>query len=135
MQRIIFFDGVCPLCNHFVDFVIKRDRKKIFLFSSLQSPFAKASLPATYLSLDSIILKENNDYFLKSTAVLRVLFQLGPGWNAFAIFASIIPRFIRDIIYNFIAKNRYKIWGRNEVCRIPTADEKKLFIESFNPTS
>ena len=129
MQRIIFFDGVCPLCNRFVDFVILRDKKKLFLFSSLQSSFAKNSLPLTYQSLDTIILQENGDYFSKSKAVLRILFQLGPGWNAFSVFASILPNSLRDYVYQTIAKNRYRIWGKNEVCRIPTPEEKNRFIE------
>ena len=129
MQRIIFFDGICPLCNHFVDFVIKRDHRKLFLFSSLQSVYANNSLPITYQGLESIILKENEEIFTMSTAVLRVLFQLGPGWNAFAIFASLVPRTIRDFIYQMVAKNRYSIWGQNEICRLPTSDERKLFLE------
>ena len=129
MQRIIFFDGVCPLCNRFVDFVIQRDQRKLFLFSSLQSEHAKASLPSTYQSLDTIILKENDEYFVKSKAVLRVLFQLGPGWNVFAVFASIIPTLIRDLIYQAVAKNRYQIWGKNDFCRIPSNDEKTRFID------
>lgn len=129
MQRIIFFDGVCPLCNHFVDFVMKRDLRKLFLFSSLQSTYAKKTVPDTYQGLDTIIVQDDGQFFSKSTAVLRVLFQLGPGWNVFAVFASIVPRFFRDLIYQIVAQKRYKIWGQNEVCRIPSADEKKLFLE------
>lgn len=129
MRRIIFFDGICPLCNGFVDFVIKHDRQGLFLFSSLQSDYAKKSLPPSYQSLDTIILQENEKIFSKSAAVLRVLFQLGGFWNTLAILCSIIPQFLRDHIYDLIAKNRYSFWEQKETCRLPTQNEKKLFLE------
>ena len=129
MRRIIFFDGICPLCSGFVDFVIKRDQRRLFLFSSLQSEFAKAHLPSTYLSLDSIVLKENDQIYTQSTSVLRILFQLGGYWNALAVFSSIFPLWFRDYFYSVIAKNRYRFWGQREFCRLPTAEEKKLFLE------
>lgn len=129
MRRIIFFDGICPLCNGFVDFVIKRDQRHLFLFSSIQSNYAKNNLEATHLGLDSIILKENDQVFTRSTAVLRIFFQLGGYWNVLAVFASISPRWIRDYFYVAVAKNRYRIWGQREFCRLPTAEEKALFLE------
>ena len=129
MRRIIFFDGICPLCNGFVNFVIQRDRNGIFLFSSLQSDYAKKLLATSYQSLDTIVLQENGETFFKSTAVIRILFQLGGMWNLLALFSSIVPRFFRDLIYDFVSKNRYALWGKNEVCRRPTPLQKKLFLE------
>ena len=129
MKRIIFFDGVCPVCNGFVDYVLKKDLKNQFQFSSLQSQFAKATLLPQYQGLDSVILLENDQTFIKSTAVLRILFQLNGHWNALAVFLSAIPRPIRDFFYDIFAKNRYRIFGQNEICRVPTVKEKLRFIE------
>lgn len=129
MKRIIFFDGVCPVCNGFVDYVLKKDSKNQFQFSSLQSHYAKSTLQPQYQGLDSVILKENDQTFIKSTAVLRILFQLGGLWNALAVFLSAIPRPLRDFGYDIFAKNRYRIFGQNETCRLPSLEEKSRFIE------
>ena len=129
MKRIIFFDGVCPVCNGFVDYVLKKDFRNDFQFCSLQSQFAISNLPAIYHDLDTVVLMENDHVFSKSTAVLRILFQLGGHWNALAVFASAIPRPIRDFIYKFIAKNRYRFFGKLAVCRLPTAEEKSRFLQ------
>lgn len=128
MKRIIFFDGVCPVCNGFVDYVLKKDSKNYFQFSSLQSEFTKSHLDPQHQSLDTVILMENEQVYLKSTAVLRILLQLGGHWTALAIFASVIPRVIRDMIYDLVAKNRYRVFGKYETCRMPTAEEKARFI-------
>lgn len=129
MKRIIFFDGVCPVCNGFVDYVLKKDLKSQFQFSSLQSQFAKTTLPPQYQGLDSVVLLENDQTFIKSTAVLRILFQLSGNWNALAVFLSAVPRPIRDYFYDIFAKNRYRIFGQNETCRLPTVKEKLRFID------
>ena len=128
MKRIIFFDGVCPVCNGFVDYVLKKDSKNYFQFSSLQSEFTKSHLALQYQGLDTVILMENEQVYLRSTAVLRILLQLGGHWTALAIFASVIPRVVRDMIYDLVAKNRYRVFGKYETCRIPTAEEKARFI-------
>ncbi len=128
MRRIIFFDGVCSLCNGFVDFVIKRDSKNLFKFSSLQSGTATSVLGSNF-GLATIVFYDDGHQHIKSTAVLKILFQLGGGWTLFAIFASGIPVILRDLIYNFIAKNRYKFFGRRQTCRLPTETERKLFLE------
>ncbi len=82
-----------------------------------------------YQGLDSVTLKENDQIFIKSTAVLRILFQLGGHWNALAVFLSAIPRPVRDFGYTIFARNRYRIFGQNETCRLPSAAEKSRFIE------
>lgn len=129
MKRIIFFDGVCTLCNGFVDFVLKRDRKNQFHFSSLQSEFARKQLPIQNQGLDSVVLMEDQKVYTRSTAILRILFELGGWWNIFAVLASIFPIWFRDVIYKFIADRRYQIFGKKDTCRLPTAAEKKLFLE------
>ncbi|MBC7465436.1 MAG: thiol-disulfide oxidoreductase DCC family protein [Bdellovibrio sp.] len=129
MKRIIFFDGVCSLCNGFIDFILKRDQKKAFEFSSLQSQFARKILPPQNLSLDSIVLLEDQKVYTNSTAVLRILFEIGGGWNLFAVLASILPVWLRDRIYQTIARNRYKLFGKKDTCRLPSPEEKNRFLE------
>ena len=129
MKRIIFFDGVCSLCNGFIDFILKRDQKNAFEFSSLQSQFAAKNLPKQNQGLDSIVLLEDQKVYTNSTAVLRILFEIGGGWNLFAVLTSILPVWFRDVIYRFIAKNRYRLFGKRDTCRLPTAAEKKRFLE------
>ncbi|MBC7419371.1 MAG: DUF393 domain-containing protein [Bdellovibrio sp.] len=129
MERIIFFDGICPLCNRFVDFVIKRDKKRHFLFASLQSEQAQKLLSPQDLGLDSVILTEDKLVYQKSKAVLRILFALGGGWTLLALLLSIFPNGLRDIAYAWIAKNRYRFFGKFESCRIPRYDERKYFLE------
>lgn len=129
MERIIFFDGVCALCNKFVDEIIKKDHKRIFIFASLQSNYAKNNLPQQVLSLDTVVLSDQNKLYFKSTAVLRVFFHLGGLWTILALLGSIFPYKLRDIIYDYVAKNRYGWFGKYNTCRIPKPDEKKYFLD------
>lgn len=131
-KRIILFDGICNLCNASVNFIIKNDKKKFFVFASLQSDVAKEILlqfSAKKLNLDSIIYIENGALYEKSTAALKIAKQLRFPWPIFYLFI-IIPPFIRDKIYNLIAKNRYKWFGKKDSCMIPTPDLKSLFLDT-----
>ena len=128
---VIFFDGVCNLCNRSVQFVIKRDRAKKFRFASLQGKTAALTLPKLNISsaeADSFILLENDKVYTRSTAALRVLRELGGLWKLFYVFI-IVPPFIRDGIYNFIARKRYKWFGKREECMIPTPELKERFLD------
>lgn len=129
MKRIIFFDGVCSLCNGFIDFILKRDQQQAFQFSSLQSEFALKTVPEHHQGLDTVVLLDQGKVYTSSTAVLRILFELGGLWNVFAMLASIVPTTLRDIVYRFVAKNRYRLFGKKNSCRIPTPAEKNRFIE------
>ncbi len=129
---IILFDGVCNLCNSSVQFIIKHDKKSIFRFASLQSEFGKRIIEKFDLAnknIDSVMLLENNAIELKSTAALQIAKQLGGIYSALYVFI-IIPRFMRDSIYDFVARNRYRWFGKQESCMIPKPELKKLFIES-----
>jgi len=130
-KQIILFDGVCNFCNYSVNFIIEHDEKGIFRFASLQSDFAKSYLNKFGYStknFDTFILIERDEHFIESTAALKIAKQL-KGWvKLFSIFI-IIPSCLRDPIYNIIAKNRYKIFGRKETCRIPAPEEKAKFLE------
>lgn len=126
----ILFDGVCNLCNGFVQFVIARDPAARFRFASLQSAAAArllrdagvtASLP------DSIVLVEPGGVYVRSAAALRILRRLRFPWPlAFA--CIVVPPFIRDRVYDYIAVRRYRWFGRRETCMIPTPDLERRFL-------
>jgi len=130
-KSIILFDGVCNLCNSAVNFIIKHDKKEHFLFASLQSDAAKEILlqcPSKKTNLSSIILITNNTSYNKSTAALLISKQLSNGYHFLYNFI-IIPKFIRDAMYQFIAKHRYFLFGRKQQCSIPSAEVKHRFID------
>ena len=131
-QSIILFDGVCNLCNGAVQFVIKRDKNNQFLFASLQSVEGKKVLTENNLSPDklySFILVEDGKIYDRSTAALRVVKKLSGFWHLFYGFI-IVPGFIRNGVYNFIARNRYKWFGRKDECMIPTPELKAKFLNN-----
>jgi predicted DCC family thiol-disulfide oxidoreductase YuxK len=130
-KSIIFFDGVCNLCNNSVQFIIKRDKHKRFLYASLQSDAARDILLQFKIKnsyLDSIILVENGKLYQKSTAILKIAKELNGLWKLNYGFI-IIPKSIRDYVYGIIAKNRYKWFGKRSVCMIPTGEMKLRFLE------
>jgi predicted DCC family thiol-disulfide oxidoreductase YuxK len=130
-QSFIFFDGVCNLCNSTVQFIIKKDTKNIFSFASLQSDAARNILlqyPEESFELNSIILISSHKVYLKSSAVLRIFWKLGKGYKLLFAF-WIVPKPIRDVVYDYIAKNRYKWFGKSETCMLPNEDLKKRFLE------
>ena len=117
-ENILLFDGFCNLCSRLVNFIIKRDKKAKFLFVSLQSASGQSLLKKFGLptdDFDSVVYIRSDKYFLKSSAILHILKEMGGIWKLFFIFI-IIPNFIRDLIYKIIAKTRYKIFGRHDSC-------------------
>lgn len=129
-HRIILFDGVCNLCNGAVNFVIQRDTSNIFKFAPLQENAGTVLLKKYAISfqkLDSIVLIENDKVYVKSSAALRIARKMSGLWPLFYV-CVVIPRFIRDGVYDFIAKNRYKWFGRKEQCMIPTPDFREKFL-------
>ncbi|MGG0414224.1 thiol-disulfide oxidoreductase DCC family protein [Peribacillus simplex] len=128
---IIMFDGICNLCNHWIHFVINRDPNGTFKFLSLQSELARSIIASHNLNnkqLDSIILINKEQIFTESTAILHILIKL-TGPIKTLILLWIIPKLIRDKGYRFIAKNRYRWFGKKSSCMIPTQDIKNRFIE------
>ena len=127
-SQVIFFDGVCGLCNGFVDFVISADKKNKFLFSPLQSEYASKELPLEMTrDLTSVVLLKNGKTFRKSEAVLEVLGDLGGVWKISAV-GKILPVGMSNLVYDMVAENRYRLFGKKETCRLPSADERKKFI-------
>ena len=134
-ESILLFDGHCSLCNGAVDFVLKRDTRKKLLLASIQGPagqevLKKYELPPSYL--DTLVLVEEGKVYLGSTAALRVARLLGGGWPLF-YGLIIIPKGIRDRIYQWISEHRYQWFGRRNTCRMPTADESVHFLNEDHP--
>ncbi len=128
---VILFDGICNLCNGAVNFVIRNDRNEILRFTSLQSNTGSNIMKQFDIDSpdpDSFILVYQNKVFNKSTAALMVLKLLG-GRFALAYGFIIVPRFIRDGVYNIIATNRYKWFGKKESCMIPGKKISHLFLD------
>ncbi|MDZ4700677.1 MAG: DCC1-like thiol-disulfide oxidoreductase family protein [Rhodothermales bacterium] len=130
-HALVLFDGVCNLCNGSVHFVIDRDPESYFRFAALQSEAAKPALAQCGRDagvLDSIVLIEEGQCYTRSSAALRIARRLSGGWPV--VYAGIIiPRVLRDAIYDFIARNRYRWFGRTEACRIPTLDLRARFLD------
>ena len=129
-HSIILFDGVCNLCNGAVNFVIKRDPGNVFKFTPLQEKQGVLLLKKHAIDaqeLDSIVLVENKKVYTKSSAALRIARKLSGLWPLFFVLL-IIPRFIRDGVYDFIAKNRYKWFGKKKQCMIPTPGLREKFL-------
>jgi len=128
-MNIIFFDGVCHLCNGYINFLVYFDSQKKMLYSPLQGKKATEILSAEQrFNLKSILYYKNGKVLEKSTAVIESLSDISVYFLAFKML-YIIPEFIRDFVYDLIAKNRYKLFGKNEFCRIPTAEEKKYLLD------
>ncbi len=123
---VIFYDGICGLCNRSVHFIIRHDKKGIFRFATLQSQYAKDIL-GEKIAFDSFILYHNHKLFKRSTAAIYALSMLGLGWKLLLI-AWIIPAFIRNVVYDFIATNRYKWFGKLDACPIPKPEWRDRFI-------
>lgn len=130
-KKIILFDGVCNVCNGFVQFVIKRDRKNIFQFASLQSDIGKKLLQERnidFKSIDSVILIDLGvAYYIKSDAALEIGQQL-KGYRTLSKFLQLIPSKLRNIVYDFIARNRYAWFGKRKDCMVPTPEIKSKFL-------
>jgi len=129
-HKIILFDGVCNLCNSSVNFVIKHEKPNTFRFAALQSEIGQQLLKKHQLNhqdLDSIVLIDREKSYIKSTAALHISKSLKGLYPLF--FACIvIPTFIRNWVYDFVAKNRYKWFGKKERCMIPTPALKDKFL-------
>lgn len=135
-QAVILYDGYCKLCSRSLQFVIRRDRKNKFSYVSLQSEQGAALISEMAKDkqyADSIVYYDGENFYQRSTAVLKILRRLKRGWQFFYIF-MLVPRVLRDLVYNFIARNRYDWFGRRNDCYIPDnqAHSKKIHTTAEN---
>lgn len=132
-RDVILFDGVCNLCNGAVDFILDRDPAGNFAFASLQSDAGQEILSHHGLSTDnfnSLVLVKNERVYQKSRAALEIAARLKGGWPLLQVF-RIVPGFIRNGVYDFIARNRYRFFGKRESCRFPTPEIRSRFLEGL----
>ena len=129
-KHIIIFDGVCNFCNYWINFIIKRDKNDHYMYAALQSEAGQKimnELGISNSSPETVILVDSDKFYFKSTAVLRIIKNLSGPIKIFYPFI-ILPEFFRDFIYGIVAKNRYKLFGIKESCRVPTKEERKKFL-------
>ena len=125
---ILFFDGVCNLCNASVDFVIEHESSSVLRFSSLQGETAVKHIgEAKAAALSSLILWKEDRIYERSDAALEVARYLRPPWRWLSVF-KIVPRPLRDLLYDWIARNRYRWFGKKDTCRVPTPAERERFL-------
>jgi predicted DCC family thiol-disulfide oxidoreductase YuxK len=129
-KGVVLFDGVCNLCNGWVRFVVRRDPKAHFIFAPLQSSLATELLVERDNSaspgLGSILLVERNRVYSRSSAIIRIAGYLTGAWKLVRVFA-LIPRPLRDMFYDYVARNRYGWFGRTEACQLPTPETAARF--------
>jgi predicted DCC family thiol-disulfide oxidoreductase YuxK len=128
---VILFDGVCNYCNSMVNFIIRQDKKRKFRFAALQSNAGQQVLDQYHLAsnhLDSFILVDGGKTYQRSTAALRLYNKLPWYWKWSQVF-WIVPKFLRDGVYDFIARNRYKWFGKKEQCMVPTVQVRERFLD------
>ncbi|HEX7926436.1 MAG TPA: DCC1-like thiol-disulfide oxidoreductase family protein [bacterium] len=127
---IICFDGVCGLCNRFVDVLLRLDRRHVLRFAPLQGSTARARLPAGVTTgVDTVVLLDDAGVHQRSDAVLRILGHLGQPWRGLAWLGWAVPRPVRDCLYDAIAARRYGWFGQRKTCRLPTVEERNRFLD------
>jgi predicted DCC family thiol-disulfide oxidoreductase YuxK len=127
----ILFDGVCRFCNGSVNFVLRHDREDRFTLAPLQSDAGRRLLAAHGLNeghTDSFVLVKGGKAYIKSTAALMVAGGLGFPWHLLKVF-MIVPRFMRDALYDWVARNRYRWFGKNDQCMVPDEKVRRKFLE------
>lgn len=128
IRGIVFFDGVCGLCNRFVDRLLAVDTDGVLRFAPLQGTTAQDRLPAGLADeLNTVVYLRDGVVLTRSDAALRILMDLG-GWLKLHGAWFIVPRSLRDYVYDWIARNRYRWFGKHETCRLPTPEERTRFL-------
>lgn len=129
-HALVLFDGVCNLCNGFVNFIIDRDPKGYFKFAALQSEEAQPYLEDLGLqddALESVVLIEGGEAYRRSTAALQIARHLEPPWPLFYVLLA-VPLPIREAVYKWVATNRYRWFGKRDQCRVPTPEFRSRFL-------
>ncbi len=132
-DHLVFFDGVCNFCNASINFIMKHDKNGQFRFAPLQSDLAKKKLPHFGIdpgNMETFVLLESEQVYTRSTAALRIARKLNGLWPLL-YGLIIVPPFIRNFVYDFVARNRYRWFGKMESCRVPTAEERSRFVDAL----
>lgn len=127
-KKVVLFDGVCGMCNRSVNLLMSIDARNLLLFSPLQGEFAAREAKEDAKDLQTILFFDNGKIYKRSTAVVRILTQLGGVWSIARIFL-LFPSILRDTVYRWIANNRYKWFGKSDACRLPTKEEREKFLD------
>lgn len=127
---IVFFDGVCHLCNRAVDFLLRVDRRGVLRFAAIQGETAGAVLPPLREAPEvwAMFYADGSGVYEASDAVLRIGRRLGGAWALLAAVAAIVPRPLREAAYRLVARNRYRWFGRRDSCRLPASGERERFL-------
>jgi predicted DCC family thiol-disulfide oxidoreductase YuxK len=131
-EPIVFYDGVCGLCNRMVQFLLKRDINDRLRFASLQSEFAAKVLSRHGIDptdLDTLHVFDNDRVLNRSDAILRAGRELGGFWAVLATMGKVVPRPLRDLVYRFVATNRYRVFGKYDTCMLPSPQHRKKFLD------
>ena len=136
-MTILLYDGVCGLCNRLVQFLIKRDKRGALQFASLQSDFAakvlgRHGIDSTDLDTFHLVInyeQPGERVLSRGDAVLRAWRELGGFWKALAVIGQVVPRALRDLLYRFIARIRYRVFGKYETCMLPEPNQRSRFLE------
>lgn len=129
LPAVVWFDGVCGLCNRFVDFVLARDRHRRFRFAPLQGRAAAARFgPAPPAGSETVLLEHDGVLSDRSTAALRIVAGLGGPWRLVGLL-RVVPRPLRDLAYDWVARHRYGWFGKRDTCRLPTPEERAAFLD------
>lgn len=127
---IVFFDGVCGLCNASVDFLLRHDRRGQLLVSPLQGQTAQRLLPAEdRRDLGSLVLWDGDRTWRRSAAIVRILWRMGGAWSVAGSLLWMVPLPLRDAMYRLVAASRYRLFGKKETCRLPTPEERSRFLD------
>jgi predicted DCC family thiol-disulfide oxidoreductase YuxK len=124
---IVFFDGVCGLCNRWVDLLLKTDHRRVLQFAPLQGETAAAELRLADSNYKSVLFKHRGRIYDRSDAVLQILMAIGGVWSLAGVF-RIIPRPIRNALYDYVARHRYRWFGQSETCRVPAPEEFRRLL-------
>ncbi len=131
-KNIVLFDGVCNLCNGFIDFVIKRDISRSIFYASLQDEVSKTIVNEFEIQLggsySTIYYYSKGNLYSESTAILNILKELNPRYRFLANVFLLVPNFIRNLVYKGISRNRYLLFGKKDTCRMPSPEERNQFI-------
>jgi predicted DCC family thiol-disulfide oxidoreductase YuxK len=130
-HSILVFDGVCVLCSHWVSFVLRHDRHRLYKFAAMQTSTGRELLIEHGIDPDdpkSFLLLEQGRGYMDTDAIVRVLGSFGGRWKIASVLLALVPRFLRDPLYRWTARNRYRLFGRHDVCIVPSGQTADRFL-------